>query len=132
MHRVFLDHTYFQSLVAPYIAPPNLKHYIIDKGTVFIEWLPIPSSQVPGILRGYVIRYRGYFENDTTTITVDEVTTLRTITHLRSNSFYWLEVSGFTNAGEGPKSLVIINTPPGRKYTWYILREKNRLILVYS
>ena len=92
----------------------------MDRETIFIEWQPIPTSQVPGILRGYIIRYREYFKNDTTTITVDEVTTLRTITYLKSFSFYWLEVTGFTNAGEGPDSLVIIKTPPGRKYTHVI------------
>lgn len=102
-------------MTAPYIAPPNLTYDIFNEKSAFLSWLPISSSQVPGRLLGYRIRYRLYFENTTVAkdIDVDQYTQNRMIYNLKPFSFYWLEISGFTIAGEGPKSLVIIETPPG-------------------
>lgn len=107
----------YRSLSAPYIAPPNLTYDIFNEKSTFISWLPISSSQVPGRLLGYRIRYKLYFDNisQAIVIDVDQYTQNKMIYSLKPFSFYWLEISGFTIAGEGPKSLVIIETPPGRK-----------------
>ena len=105
----------FCIFIAPYIAPPNLMHDIYNETSIFISWLPISSSQVPGKLLGYRIRYRLYHEyhNNVIKIDVDQYTQNKMINNLKPFSLYWLEVTGFTIAGEGPKSIVIINTPPG-------------------
>ena len=40
---------------------------------------------------------------------------------LKPFSFYSLEVTGYTVAGEGPKSLIIVETPPGGNLVPYKL-----------
>ncbi|XP_066928943.1 uncharacterized protein [Clytia hemisphaerica] len=100
---------------APYIGPPNMTADINGQTSVFISWLPISSSQVPGNLLGYRLRYKLYHDsrNQSQVITLDAFTHNRMLTGLKAFSYYWIEVVGFTNAGEGPHSLVVIKTPPG-------------------
>ena len=30
---------------------------------------------------------------------------------------YWFEIAGYTDEGLGPENLIILQTPPGRKFT---------------
>ena len=102
--------------VVPFIAPPNISYQCNDYQSAYVSWEFIPSSQVPGILRGYDITYREYFSNVTSNMRVAADMLQRTVTGLKANTLYWLEVAGYTNAGLGPESLVVFKTPPGRKY----------------
>ena len=102
--------------LAPYIGPPNMTADISGQTSAFISWLPISSSQVPGNLLGYRLRYKLYHDprNESTVITLDAFTHNRVLTGLKAFRYYWIECVGFTKAGEGPHSLVVIKTPPGR------------------
>ena len=97
----------------PYIAPPNVEHDEIDHETVFLNWENIGSQYVPGTLSGYVIKYRKYHENQTTTLYL--AATSRTLRGMKPNTLYWIEIMGYTIAGTGPEEVVILTTPKGRK-----------------
>lgn len=83
--------------------------------STFLTWLPIPTSQIPGRLLGYRIRYREYHSDVTKTFEVAPTMNMRTLVGLNPFKFYWVEITGYTSAGEGPKRLVVFQTPPGRK-----------------
>lgn len=98
----------------PYIPPPNVESSEIDHETVFLNWESIGPQHVPGTLSGYVIKYRKYHGNQTTTHY--QTATLRTLRGLKPNTLYWIEIMGYTTAGHGPESLIIVTTPKGRMF----------------
>lgn len=93
-----------------------MEYISLDYETVYISWEAISPNDVPGKLGGYEITFRKYFENATTVMRGADDLLQRTIRGLTPNTYYWLEVGGFTTAGVGPTSLVVFQTPPGRKY----------------
>lgn len=107
--------------LVPYIAPSDFTHYIMTYSSIFLSWLPIPTSQVPGALQGYKISFRKYHGNVTTNLIVDSTTNMRSVRGLTPFNFYWIEITGFTSAGDGPSSLVVLQMPPGRKFIFYLV-----------
>ncbi|XP_066935071.1 uncharacterized protein [Clytia hemisphaerica] len=97
----------------PYIKPPNGDHSILSYETVYFNWDAISVNQVPGVLRGYQITYRSYFDNSTLVSRTSPDLLQRTITGMTPNTWYWVEIAGFTNKGLGPEHLLIFQTPPG-------------------
>ncbi|XP_057292100.1 uncharacterized protein LOC130614680 isoform X2 [Hydractinia symbiolongicarpus] len=98
----------------PYIKPPSCSYLILDAKTVYFSWSEIPSVQVPGILRGYEIKYRKYFDKNNTHYSIaDETMSQKTVATFRPYTWYWVEVAGFTSAGTGPFELFVFQTPPG-------------------
>jgi len=86
----------------------------MDYSTLYINWNAISIGFVPGILRGYQITYKQYFDNTTITTRTAPDLLQRTLLNLIPNTWYWIEIAGFTNAGLGPEHLIVTKTPPGR------------------
>lgn len=107
-------------ILVPSIAPPSCEKQILDSNTVYFSWKRIPYAQVPGILRGYRIRYREYYKpNAWQEVVLDNTMDQITITNLKAYTFYWFEISGFTNAGYGPFEVFVFRTPPGGMLIYY-------------
>ena len=112
---IYYQFTIFISV--PYIEPPNYKYDVLDYSTVYLSWNAISIGYVPGILRGYQITYREYFNNQTFVVKTAPDLLQRTLTNLIPFTHYWFEIAGYTDEGLGPEKLIVLKTPPGRKFT---------------
>ena len=71
--------------------------------SISVEWEPPPQEFLYGIPRGYIIRYEGFEElNSTELISFDQ--TLFILQNLSEFVNYSIEVTAVTGAGEGPYS----------------------------
>ncbi|XP_066928617.1 uncharacterized protein [Clytia hemisphaerica] len=95
----------------PYIEPPNSTYDEIDHETTYLSWGEITQEYVPGTLVGYHIKVRKYHE--TQFVVHSTVSKLMTITGLKADTFYWVEITGYTIAGDGPEAVVVFKTPRG-------------------
>ncbi|XP_055487914.1 leukemia inhibitory factor receptor-like [Leucoraja erinacea] len=96
----------------PRVGPPNIIVSDILKSSAVIRWDHIPEDECQGFLQGYKIFYysRDSSKSNLTylaAVTVNSSTTNYTLTGLLHKTFYALEISGFTKAGEGAKSRLV-------------------------
>ena len=107
-------------LSVPYIEPPNSTYDEIDHETTYLSWDEITQEHIPGTLIGYHIKVRKYHE--TQFVVHSTVSKLMTLTGLKADTFYWVEITGYTTAGDGPEAVVVFKTPRGRKLTYLLVQ----------
>uniref|UniRef100_A0A7M5X9R1 Fibronectin type-III domain-containing protein n=1 Tax=Clytia hemisphaerica TaxID=252671 RepID=A0A7M5X9R1_9CNID len=99
---------------APTVSPYPCEMQTLDSYTIFFSWTAIPQSQVPGRFLGYQIKYKQYTNNDTTIVNVDAQSEQRTINAFKAFTWYWVEITGYSNGGIGPPCLpFVFRTPEG-------------------
>ncbi|XP_078252934.1 interleukin-6 receptor subunit beta [Rhinoraja longicauda] len=96
----------------PNVAPTNITVTDIQKSSATIRWDHIPEDECQGFLQGYKIFYYSRVSTDSNltivaAVTVNSSTTNYTLRGLLQKTFYALEISGFTKAGEGTKSRLV-------------------------
>ena len=97
----------------PDAAPSNLKVMSIKASEVFLEWTPIPRANVHGILKGYEIKYKKYFDKEYAIEYTESEISEKTISRLKGFSLYLFEVSAYTTTGKGPPVAGVIKTLEG-------------------
>ncbi|KAJ0012922.1 hypothetical protein NQD34_017256 [Periophthalmus magnuspinnatus] len=95
---------------SPISAPTNISYYNVTSSSIVLQWSPIPEEDLRGFLLGYNIYYKEYSNSrDTDTaekvVSVDADLTRCVIKDLKSGMGYQVEISGFTRAGIGVRSI---------------------------
>ncbi|XP_059830395.1 interleukin-6 receptor subunit beta isoform X2 [Hypanus sabinus] len=89
----------------PSVGPTNVKVISVQKYSATIRWDHIPEDKCQGFLQGYKIFYFSKnVTNSSKVVSVNSSTTNYTLRGLLQKTFYTIEISGFTKAGEGAKS----------------------------
>ncbi|XP_062903760.1 leukemia inhibitory factor receptor [Mobula hypostoma] len=89
----------------PSIGPTNVKVISVRKSSATIKWDHIPEDKCQGFLQGYkIFYYSKNVTNSSKVVLVNSSTTNYTLRGLLQKTFYTVEISGFTKAGEGAKS----------------------------
>ena len=101
--------------LAPAVVPPNITTVSTSPEVIYMQWVDIPYLQRNGPLTGYKVRYKKYFDNQFNTKNVDFGFITIALTNLKPFTLYWLEISGYNSAGEGPADYSIIKTLEGGK-----------------
>nr|XP_009677501.1 PREDICTED: leukemia inhibitory factor receptor-like [Struthio camelus australis] len=91
--------------LVPRIGPANVTVLNITKHTALVKWTEIAAEDCLGFLRGYRISYIDSARPKSVAATVNSSTTSYHLTGLKEKTIYRVQISGFTNAGEGPQTL---------------------------
>ena len=83
---------------------------------IIVQWDAIPEGKHNGVFRGFQLRYTMLStggrslvpQGKTVLVTTDKFTFQYIIRGLQSYSTYEITISGFTNAGEGPRSAAVM------------------------
>ncbi|KAM4719594.1 interleukin-31 receptor subunit alpha [Anableps anableps] len=85
---------------SPVSAPTNISFHNKTVNSVVLQWSHIRDEDLRGFLLGYIIYYNEKHYSETN-ITVDPGVTSFHMETLKSGTFYQVQISGFTSAGEG-------------------------------
>ena len=92
------------SFSVPSVAPPSVEAHAMNAHQIIVTWKPIPQHSTNGVLIGYKVRF-----TDTKTpsihgeMVVDRLLQA-SLTGLKAHTRYLIQVSGYTNAGQGVAS----------------------------
>ncbi|XP_072227845.1 interleukin-31 receptor subunit alpha [Leuresthes tenuis] len=92
----------------PVSAPSNFSNHNATGNSVVLQWSSIPEEDIRGFLLGYIIYYTEYHHKWTSTqnnVTVDPDLNSYELGNLRSDTIYEVQISGFTSAGAGVRSI---------------------------
>ncbi|NXM07229.1 SDK2 protein, partial [Tyrannus savana] len=89
----------------PRAGPTNVTILNITKHSVFVKWNEIAAEDRLGFLRGYRISYTDSSRKKSLAVTLNSSTTSYHLTGLKEKTTYRVQISGFTDAGEGPLTL---------------------------
>ncbi|XP_069736746.1 interleukin-6 receptor subunit beta-like [Phaenicophaeus curvirostris] len=89
----------------PRTGPTNVTILNITKHTAFVKWTAIATEDCLGFLQGYRITYMDLSSKKSLAVTLNSSTTSYRLTGLKEKTIYRVQISGFTNAGEGPPTL---------------------------
>ncbi|XP_039614589.1 interleukin-6 receptor subunit beta-like [Polypterus senegalus] len=105
----------------PLYGPSNVSVSDIKSTSALLTWSEIPEESLQGFLQGYAIHYSSNSTMDSSqAVYVNSSTLSWTLTDLRSNTLYTVQISAFTSAGEGKQSegyvFVTLKEVPARIY----------------
>ncbi|NXA32324.1 SDK2 protein, partial [Eudromia elegans] len=89
----------------PRIGPNNVTVLNITKHTALVQWTEIGAEDSLGFLQGYKISYIDSARTKSPAVTVNSSITRYHLTGLKERTIYRVQVSGFTSAGEGPRTV---------------------------
>ncbi|NXG49222.1 IL31R protein, partial [Psilopogon haemacephalus] len=89
----------------PRTGPNNVTILNITKHSALVKWTEIAAEDCLGFLQGYRISYADSLRTKSLTVTLNSSTTSYHLTGLKAKTTYHVQISGFTNAGEGPPTL---------------------------
>ncbi|XP_052075411.1 protein sidekick-1-like [Mytilus californianus] len=121
----------------PAQAPDTVEAVGISYTEIEVDWTEIATKDRNGVLLGYRIIYYKFVSAWPSNITVDNTTLQHTITGLDFDTYYYVGVTGFTSAGDGPvttdtnKTLGLPTNPP-ETVTRYYCYEAVPGILVFG
>ncbi|NXK97337.1 SDK2 protein, partial [Formicarius rufipectus] len=105
-HEKTFGVTHFYSVEGvPRTGPPNVTILNITKHSALVKWNEIAAEDCLGFLQGYRISYTDLSRKKTLAVTLNSSTTSYHLTGLKEKTIYRVQISGFTNAGEGPLTL---------------------------
>ncbi|NXL65391.1 LIFR factor, partial [Chordeiles acutipennis] len=105
-HEKTFGVTHFYSVEgAPRTGPANVTILSITKHSALVKWTKIPTEDCLGFLRGYRISCIDSSRKKFLAVTLNSSTTSYHLDGLKEKSTYRVQISGFTNAGEGPATL---------------------------
>ncbi|NXX26302.1 SDK2 protein, partial [Nicator chloris] len=98
--------THFYSVEGvPRSGPTNVTILNITKHSALVKWTKIAAEDRLGFLQGYRISYTDSSRKTSPAVTLNSSITSYHLTGLKEKTTYRVQVSGFTNAGEGPLTL---------------------------
>ncbi|NXI69926.1 IL6RB protein, partial [Anseranas semipalmata] len=101
-HEKTFGVTHFYSVEGvPRIGPTNVTILNITKHSALVKWTEIAAEDCLGFLRGYRISYIDSSKKKQLAASVNSSTTSYRLTGLKGKTIYRVQISGFTNAGEG-------------------------------
>ncbi|NXT89213.1 IL6RB protein, partial [Anhinga rufa] len=105
-HEKTFGVTHFYSVEgAPRTGPANVTILNITKNSALVKWTKIAAEDCLGFLQGYRISYTDSSMKKSLAVTLNSSTTSYHLTRLKGKTIYHVQISGFTNAGEGPPTL---------------------------
>ncbi|NWU95208.1 IL6RB protein, partial [Upupa epops] len=105
-HEKSFGVTHFYSVEGvPRTGPANVTVLNITKHSAVVKWTEIPTEDCLGFLRGYKITYTDSLRKKSLVVTLNSSTTSYHLTGLKEKTIYRVQISGFTNAGDGPQTL---------------------------
>ncbi|RLW05195.1 hypothetical protein DV515_00005343 [Chloebia gouldiae] len=98
--------THFYSIEGvPRTGPTNVTILNITKHSALVKWTEIAAEDRLGFLQGYRISYTDSSRKKSPAVTLNASVTSYHLTGLKEKTTYRVQISGFTNAGEGPLTL---------------------------
>ncbi|XP_075596055.1 interleukin-6 receptor subunit beta-like [Balearica regulorum gibbericeps] len=98
--------THFYSVEGvPRTGPANVTILNIRKHSALVKWTEIAAEDCLGFLQGYRISYTDSSRKKSLAVTLNSSTTSYHLTGLKEKTIYHVQISGFTNTGEGPPTL---------------------------
>ncbi|XP_063279557.1 interleukin-31 receptor subunit alpha-like [Prinia subflava] len=98
--------THFYSVEGvPRTGPANVTILNITKHSALVKWTKIAAEDHLGFLQGYRISYTDSSRKRSPAVTLNSSITNYHLTGLKEKTTYRVQISGFTNAGEGPLTL---------------------------
>uniref|UniRef100_A0A8C4XJS7 Fibronectin type-III domain-containing protein n=1 Tax=Falco tinnunculus TaxID=100819 RepID=A0A8C4XJS7_FALTI len=91
--------------LVPRTGPANVTILNITKHSALVKWTEIAAEDCLGFLQGYRISYTDSSRKKSLAVTLNSSTTSYHLTGLKEKTVYRVQISGFTNAGEGPPAL---------------------------
>ncbi|NXE05514.1 SDK2 protein, partial [Lophotis ruficrista] len=105
-HETTFGVTHFYSVEGvPRTGPANVTILNITKHSALVKWTEIAAKDCLGFLQGYRITYTDSLGKKSLAVTLNSSTTSHHLTALKAKTIYHVQISGFTNAGEGPPTL---------------------------
>ncbi|NWW96376.1 SDK2 protein, partial [Rhynochetos jubatus] len=105
-HEKTFGVTHFYSVEGvPQTGPANVTILNITKNSALVKWTEIPAEDCLGFLQGYKIIYTDSLRKKSLAVTVNSTTRSYHLTGLKEKTIYLVQISGFTNAGEGTPTL---------------------------
>ncbi|XP_028942410.1 interleukin-6 receptor subunit beta-like [Antrostomus carolinensis] len=105
-HEKTFGVTHFYSVEgAPRTGPANVTILSITKHSALVKWTKIPTEDCLGFLQGYRISCIDSSRKKFLAVTLNSSTTSYHLDGLKEKNTYRVQISGFTNAGEGPATL---------------------------
>ncbi|KAM8984935.1 interleukin-6 receptor subunit beta-like isoform 1-T1 [Ara ararauna] len=102
-HEKTFGVTHFYSVEGvPRTGPANVTILNITKHSALVKWTQIAAEDCLGFLQGYRISYTDISSKKSLVVTLNSSTTSYQLTRLKEKTSYYVQISGFTNAGEGP------------------------------
>ncbi|NXQ39389.1 SDK2 protein, partial [Catharus fuscescens] len=89
----------------PRTGPANVTVLNITKYSALVKWTEIAAEDRLGFLQGYRISYTDSSMKKSPAVTLNSSITSYHLTGLKEKTTYRVQISGFTNAGEGPLTL---------------------------
>ncbi|KAM6033312.1 interleukin-6 receptor subunit beta-like [Chlamydotis macqueenii] len=105
-HETTFGVTHFYSVEGvPRTGPANVTILNITKHSALVKWTEIAAKDCLGFLQGYRITYTDSLGKKSPAVTLNSSITSHHLTALKAKTIYHVQISGFTNAGEGPPTL---------------------------
>ncbi|KAM6226286.1 interleukin-6 receptor subunit beta-like [Spheniscus humboldti] len=105
-HEKTFGVTHFYSVEGvPRTGPANVTILNITKHSALVKWTEIAAEDCLGFLQGYRISFTDSSRKRSLAVTLNYSTTSYRLTGLKEKTSYRVQISGFTNAGEGPPTL---------------------------
>ncbi|NWS59607.1 SDK2 protein, partial [Chunga burmeisteri] len=86
----------------PRTGPANVTILNITKHSALVKWTEIAAEDRLGFLQGYRISYTDSSRKKSLGVTLNSSTTSYHLSGLKEKTIYRVQISAFTNAGEGP------------------------------
>lgn len=93
---------------SPISAPTNLSYHNVTSSSVVLQWSPIPEEDLRGFLLGYIIHCKEYNRGAHTeekNLTIGPELTSCKLEDLKIGTGYHIQISAFTKAGAGVRSI---------------------------
>ncbi|NXT81338.1 SDK2 protein, partial [Zapornia atra] len=98
--------THFYSVEGvPRTGPTNVTILNIRKHSALVKWTEIAAEDCLGFLQGYRISYTDSSRKKSEPVRLSSSTTSYHLIGLKKKTIYRVQISGFTNTGEGPVTL---------------------------
>ncbi|XP_074711911.1 interleukin-6 receptor subunit beta-like [Strix uralensis] len=105
-HEKTFGVTHFYSVEGvPRTGPANVTILNVTKHSALVKWTEIAAEDRLGFLQGYRLSYTDSSGKKSLAVTLNSSTTSYLLTGLKEKTIYCVQISGFTNAGEGPLTL---------------------------
>ncbi|NXC14880.1 SDK2 protein, partial [Corythaeola cristata] len=102
-HEKTFGVTHFYSVEGvPRTGPTNVTILNITKHSALVKWTEIAAEDCLGFLQGYRITYTDLSRKKSLAVTLNSSSTSYCLIGLKEKTIYRVQISGFTNAGEGP------------------------------
>jgi len=114
---LYVQTFYLSCGIGPSASPANLRAYIRNATSIFVEWANVPASDQNGVILSYTVTYMTLPNGSPQTKLLSTLTNEVILTGLNENTNYSITVFASTAVGDGNMSLpVIVRTGYNCKY----------------